>query len=235
MVAKPRQGRQNQGWQIFRRSAALALQRRPPRLAPWATFWRCSAANGLDSAPQKLNCALDTSVPPCQFVRRCKPPSLLCSVACFPWLCRGSRPSACLDQSFVDYFGQRGVDSIEEAIGILGNIPPVSDMSPDLTELPWDAKGKNALASAYGVLDLKSSTVALLVEQIGLANPERFVWSLRARTTFQGATQYSVVNLNYDPEPPAPSSYVNGVLYNYVILDALGSTGNAWASAIEWF
>ena len=53
MRAKPRQGRQKQGDQFFRRSASPALQRRPPQLAPWATFWRCSAAHGLDSAPQK--------------------------------------------------------------------------------------------------------------------------------------------------------------------------------------
>src|SRR6266498_5248025 len=40
MHTQPGEGRQKQGWQFFRRSAALALQRRPPRLTPWLLHLR---------------------------------------------------------------------------------------------------------------------------------------------------------------------------------------------------
>ena len=53
MVTEPRQGRQKQASNSFAAPRLLPCSADPPRLAPWATFWRCSAANALDSAPLK--------------------------------------------------------------------------------------------------------------------------------------------------------------------------------------
>jgi hypothetical protein len=85
------------------------------------------------------------------------------------------------------------------------------------------------------LLDLKSFTLSTLLEQMGLANPERFVWGLRGRATGPGFTNYTTINLNYDPVTVQPSRYVNGVLYNYQIFDDLGPQGGEWASAVEWY
>ena len=139
------------------------------------------------------------------------------------------------DYSFLQYFGTNGVNAIEDAISILNALPAASTMSSSLSEFPLDTKAENAAAATLGLLDLKSVALSLLVEEMGLANPERFVWGLRGRVTGTGFTNYSVVQLNYDPVTLSPSRYVNGVLYNYKIEDALGPMGGEWASAVEWY
>ena len=139
------------------------------------------------------------------------------------------------DFTFLQYFGPQGVSAVEEAFAILNALPPSSQMSPTLTEFSLDTKGQNGTAAAMGLTDLKSFTLALLVEEMGLANPERFVWGLRGRETGQGFTNYSVIQMNFDPLTIQPTRYVNGVLYNYVIFDDLGPQGGEWASAVEWY
>jgi hypothetical protein len=139
------------------------------------------------------------------------------------------------DLPFLRYFGTNGVAAIEEAFAILNALPPASQMSATLSEFPLDTKFENGTAAQLGLLDLKSHVLSLLVEEMGLANPERFVWGLRGRETGNDFTNYSVIQLNYDPVTTAPSRYVNGVLYNYKIFDDLGPVGGEWASAVEWY
>lgn len=139
------------------------------------------------------------------------------------------------DTTFLQYFGTNGVAAIEEAFAILNALPPVSQMSADLSEYPLDTKSENGTASSLGLVDLKSFALAGLMEQMGLANPERFVWGLRGRATGNDFTNYTVIQLNYDPATIRPSRYVNGVLYNYRIFDGLGPQGGEWASAVEWY
>lgn len=139
------------------------------------------------------------------------------------------------DLSFLRYFGTNGVVAVEEAMAILNALPPASQMSADLGEYSLDTRGENGTAAALGLLDVKSYALATVLEEMGLANPERFVWSLRGRVTGQFTTNYSVIQLNYDPVTLQPTRYVNGVLYNYVIFDALGPQGGEWASALEWY
>ena len=85
------------------------------------------------------------------------------------------------DAKFYGYFGSNGVTAVEQAIGILNAVPPLSTLSADLSEYPLRAKRMNYLAATLGLLDLKSETLALLVEELGLAQPERYVWTLRNR------------------------------------------------------
>ena len=142
------------------------------------------------------------------------------------------------DESFIQYFGAQGIAAVSNAFQILNDLPPVSTMSADLSEYPWDSKQAlhySAQFATLGLVDMKSQTLTALLEHMGLAKPERFVWGLRSRVTFQNATNYATIMLNYDPVTIQPSRYVNGVLYHYQIFDALGPIGNEWASAVEFF
>ncbi len=139
------------------------------------------------------------------------------------------------DYTFLQYFGPDGVNAVEEAIAILNALPPASTMSASLTEFPLDTRSQNHTAATLGLLDLKSAALTVLLEEMGLAKPERFVWGLRGRETGVGFTNYSVIQLNFDPITIQPSRYVNGVLYNYRIFDDLGPMGGEWSSAVEWY
>src|SRR5437867_3696771 len=142
------------------------------------------------------------------------------------------------DESFKKYFGYAGMAAVSNAFQILNDLPPFSTLSRDLTEFPWDSKQALRYSPSFGTLgleDIKSLTLAALLEHMGLAKPERFVWGLRGRRTFTGFTNYSVIMLNYDPVTLNPTRYVNGVLYHYQIFDPLGPMGGEWASAVEFF
>src|SRR4026208_335866 len=103
------------------------------------------------------------------------------------------------DFTFHQYFGPQGVRAVEQAFAILNALPPVSQMSPTLSEFSLDTKAENGSAALLGLTDLKSFTLSLLLEEMGLANPERFVWGLRGRQTGQGFTNYSVLPMHFDP------------------------------------
>src|SRR5204862_2699657 len=63
------------------------------------------------------------------------------------------------DDSFLNYFGQQGVDAVEEALAIINNLGPVSNFSPDLSEFPENAYLGNNLGAFLGVLDVKTTTL----------------------------------------------------------------------------
>lgn len=119
------------------------------------------------------------------------------------------------DTSFLEFFGQRGVQEVEKAIKILNDLPPVSEMTPDLSEFPLDSRRMNFQAAALSLLDLKTYALGLLVEQIGLAPADRYVWTVRAHNVQQQT--FSVINRNYDPITWEQSAYVNGTLYTYTV------------------
>ncbi len=134
------------------------------------------------------------------------------------------------DESFLNYFGQRGVDEINKAFAILNNLPAFSSMSSNLAEFPTDTRRSNYRASALRLQDLKSATLGMMTEELGLASPERYAWTLRDRRVIGNVPYYLVIKRNFDPVTWAPSSYVNGVLYTYAIL--LISDPPAW-DAVE--
>jgi hypothetical protein len=121
-------------------------------------------------------------------------------------------------KAFLDYFGQRGVAEVNKAVAMLNALPPASQMSPNLTEFPLDARQINYQANSLGLMDLKTMALGLLTEEIGIADSERYVWTLMNRfVTPAPATNYVVVMRNFDPVTLNPSPYVNGVLYTYSI------------------
>ena len=136
------------------------------------------------------------------------------------------------DISFLDFFGVQGTNAIHSAIAVLNTIPAASQISSNLEEYPLDTKRVNYRASALNLLDLKSVTLGALIEQMGLASPERWTWCLRDRVTLTNPdrTNYTVIKRNYDPVTRDISSYVNGVLYTYVIQEF---TAPQYADAVE--
>ena len=132
------------------------------------------------------------------------------------------------DQSFVNYFGPRGIQAVEEAIAIFNNLPPMNSIRDNGVDLlirgvpvPTDTLRRNDEAEVLGLLDVKSVALHLLLEELGLAEAERYVWTLRARATFSNPdrTNYSVIQLNFDPITRQPSRFVNGVMYRYDIFE----------------
>src|SRR6185436_12926864 len=114
------------------------------------------------------------------------------------------------DESFLNYFGQQGVDAVNQAFAILNAIPAYSQMSSNLSEFPLDTRRSNYRASALGLMDLKSATLGLMTEELGLASSDRYVWTLRDRRIIGTDPYYLVIKRNFDPVTLAPSSYVNG-------------------------
>ncbi len=143
------------------------------------------------------------------------------------------------DSTFLDYFGQDGVEAVEQAVAMLNALPAASALSEDLAEYPLDTRRQHGDGTALQLLDLKSWALAALLEQLGLANPERFVWGLRHPTQDAdcpldpGCTD--VIRLNYDPTTLAQTSLVNGSRYHFIILDQANSVGQHWLSAVEWY
>jgi hypothetical protein len=140
------------------------------------------------------------------------------------------------DQSFWDYFGTNGITAIEQAISILNSLNDVSSYSADLSEFPLEAQRVNFKAQSLQLIDLKSAALHLMVEELGLAEPDRFTWTLHNRFLPPGAQCpqyiYVVAKRNFDPVTWEPSSYVNGTLYSYNILEFCPAVSRA--DAVEF-
>lgn len=127
------------------------------------------------------------------------------------------------DDGFVDYFGNKGVSEVELALKTFNNLTNFSLMSSNLNEYPLRTTRVNFRAQTLGLLDLKSTTLRAMVEEMGLTEAERYIYSLRERnvTTIGGSTftNYLVIMRNFDPVFHQPSAYVNGTLYTYDIIE----------------
>jgi len=148
----------------------------------------------------------------------------------------------CYDENFASFFGTNSTTSgeaaVDRAFAILnaaftnnpsGMTNGLDGYSIPLTEIPVETRHVNYQAQALGLYDLKSWALAALVEQLGLADPVRYNWTLHDR--FHVGTigcpvgmEYLVVQRNYnniasDLTQVQYSPYVNDVLYSYVILE----------------
>ena len=63
----------------------------------------------------------------------------------------------------------------------MNSLTNVDSYSASLSEFPLQSQHINDLATALFLTDMKSVTLHLLVEQLGLAEPERFTWTLHDR------------------------------------------------------
>lgn len=145
------------------------------------------------------------------------------------------------DKSFLDFFGTNGEAAVESAIQVINNLPPASQM--DLTNYAFDSLGINPLAEGLNLNDLKSTTLSLLLEHLGLASPTRYVFALNGWDSSlfdynngeflsdQVDSNSNILNFlierNYDPSTLAPSQYVNDTFYGYDLVSWLaGYDGN---------
>ena len=138
------------------------------------------------------------------------------------------------DANFVQYFGSNGVAAVDAAFTLLNNAftnnptgvsNGLDGYSSGLTELPLEAKEINYTAQALNLRDVKSIVMRSMAEELGLADAEQYVWTLRLRQqitpgpTCPDNMNYLVVQRNFDPVTFTPSSYVNGTLFSYVIAE----------------
>jgi hypothetical protein len=152
------------------------------------------------------------------------------------------------DRSFLDYFGSNGVAAVEAAINLLNSLPPASTLV--LTNYPLNAGYQNYRAAAQNLCDLKSATLCLLLEHLGLAQPVRSVFLLRRWDPIlnsfvylgtgppwpDGVVPNLIMERNFDPLTRAPTNVVNGSLYAGVVtIRALGSNSiPALADVVEY-
>ena len=127
------------------------------------------------------------------------------------------------DSSFITYFGTNGMAEVDKAFAIYNSLGNVSSYSSDLSEWPTLTTFQNYRASAAGLLDLKSVVMEFILEQLGLAQPERYTYAMHERVLPPGAKcpayNYAVIQRNYDPVTQVYSSFVNGTLYGFSIFE----------------
>jgi hypothetical protein len=116
------------------------------------------------------------------------------------------------DSSFVETFGAQGVAAVEAAIKMLNDLPPASALNLGL--FPMATQRQNFHATEIGLLDLKSTALRLILEQLGLAAPSRNVWTLGY---CQETNSCEVIQRNFSPTTLMPSDTVNGTAYTYSI------------------
>lgn len=132
------------------------------------------------------------------------------------------------DYPFVNYFGSNGVAAVDRAIDILNNLPRFSSITSSGNRLidprtgrpfPRTTKGINFRAQALDLMDLKSTTLSWMMQELGLVAAERYVWTIRdIKTPVPNFTDFLVIMRNFDPVTFDPSRYVNGNRYSYQIV-----------------
>jgi len=144
------------------------------------------------------------------------------------------------DKSFTDYFGSNGVAAVEGAIQILNDLPAASSLV--LSNYPFQSQRINYEAQSQNLYDLKSMTLSLLIEQMGLAQPTRNVFDLRRWIdpivfSSQSPEEYYwpqwfipdfIIERNFDPETYAPSHYVNDILHTGEVIYDQGNFSDVW-------
>lgn len=138
------------------------------------------------------------------------------------------------DPSFVNFFGKKGVDEVNKAIAIYNSLPSFSKMSSNLYEYPLNTLRVNYRAASLGLLDVKSVVMGVLTEELGLANPNTFVWTLRDKVAIQGGFDYQVIMRNFDPANGQYSRYINGILFSYRVMDPVPGFNTAFADAVDF-
>ena len=140
------------------------------------------------------------------------------------------------DSNFLDYFGSNGVYAVNQAFAVYNDLSRVSTYSADLSEVPTRTSFNNAQAEALLLIDLKTITMQLIAENLGMADPVRYAWTLHDRyfppgapPCPQGAT-YTVIQRNFDAalgsslSQPKPSNFINGVFYSYEIVEVCANS-----------
>lgn len=145
--------------------------------------------------------------------------------------------SYAFDRSFIEYFGPEGIREVELAFKTFNRLPAASSIST--TNFSTEVARLNYAAQFYGLYDLKSTTLTILAEQLGLAQPTRNIVVLNFNyPLFEGyyhllegfhaydeawlnlvqAWGRAFIRRNYDPETIAPSQFVNGERFDFAFI-----------------
>lgn len=134
--------------------------------------------------------------------------------------------------AFQLYFGSNGAAASDAAFTILNNLPNVSSYTHSLSEVPQNTSRYNETALALSLIDVKSTVLGAMMEQLALGPPDRWVWCLQDRFTGGGLVcpnfEYIVIQRNFDPVSQIYSSFVNGTLYDYEIIETCTLTSNPY-------
>jgi hypothetical protein len=109
------------------------------------------------------------------------------------------------DESFMNFFGERGAAAIEDAVRQLNTIS-----SAGLSLLPTNTIRLHLNAQSLGLIDLKSAALSATLEQMGLAEALRNAFVIRYLAITSDTTNYLIVQRNYDPTTLTPSDVLNG-------------------------
>jgi hypothetical protein len=153
------------------------------------------------------------------------------------------------DRSFLDYFGSNGVAAVEQAISIINDLPPASSM--ELTNYPLWSRYYNFQAGYQYQYDLATATLGLLVEQMGLAEPTRYVFTMRKfdwtfffpsgfrlftgeATWPPGTIPEYILERCFDPETLTSTHWVNGEPFSaYLNVFGVPYSRSDYADAVE--
>jgi hypothetical protein len=129
------------------------------------------------------------------------------------------------DATYLEYFGSNGVAVVDSAMGMMNSLTNADKLDPNT--FPFMSQHFNPTAMALYLTDLRSATLHCLIEQMGLAQPERFTWTLHDRVVPPGCpltTSYLLVQRNYGINNITLnqlqySPYVNNILFTYFIVE----------------
>lgn len=135
------------------------------------------------------------------------------------------------DQSFLMCFGTEGVSAVEQAIQIFNDLRAASAMV--LTNSGMNTRWPNYTANAQNLLDLRSAAMAILIEQLGLAEPERSVFvlhrwdpsvsSLDEAAWPQGSIPEFIWRRNFDPESLSATHWINRSVFTGIVIAYYGN------------
>jgi hypothetical protein len=133
-----------------------------------------------------------------------------------------------ITENFWEFFGSNGVVAIDAAFAVF-NQAVTNLSSVNIDDFPLDSRRENFLAQSLSLWDLKTETLTMIAEQLGLAEPERYIWGLHNRYLTPGGEcpqdmVYDVIMRNLEPlnstiEQVQYSKYVNGTRYHYIITE----------------
>ena len=140
------------------------------------------------------------------------------------------------DASFMQYFGLEGREAVKEAFTAVNDFfenDQYSGVSSlDLTthgfRSNYNSSWLNTTAKNGSVIDVKSLTLGLIINHLGLGNPYRYAYGIHSISTNSAGTQlnFNVRLRNFDPITYKPTSIINNVAFSYrLIHDAPPSVG----------
>ena len=116
------------------------------------------------------------------------------------------------DPSFENFFGSNGVAAVQSAMQVLNALAPASQTDPNA--YPLNSMSVNFTAYSQGLVDLKSETLYLVLQQLGLAPPSRFMFCVHDFSIAGGITNVDVSMRHFDPFSLAATNFLNGAFYS---------------------